>query len=311
MNDVLDDILDTVELKAALYFWGDFRPPFGLRVPAFENAARFHLNIAGECVVELADGQNVRLHAGDLVLVPNGAAHRILGTPDDPCMPLDEAYAAAGFTGDGPFLLGDGPPDAACQLICGHFGFAAGADHPLLHAVPELLHITAAERATQSLLDDLVGLISQRMVAGGAGAMASVSRLSEALFIEILRFATAKHPMMTTMMRAITDPQIGHALRLIHNDIAKGWTVESLGSAVGMSRSRFAERFRELVGTTPMGYIAEWRLQRALRLLNVQRSSVKAVATQVGFQSAAAFTRAFTTRFGQSPTHRNRALNTN
>ncbi|MBA4047737.1 MAG: AraC family transcriptional regulator [Sphingomonas sp.] len=307
MNDVLDDILDTVELRAALYFWGEFRPPFGLRVPALENAARFHLNIVGECVVELADGQSVRLDAGDLVLVPNGAPHRILGTPDDPCMLLDDAYAVAGFTGDGPFLLGDGPPDAACQLICGHFGFAAGADHPLLHAVPELLHITAAERATQSLLDDLVGLISQRMIAGGAGAMASVTRLSEALFIEILRFAAAKHPMMTTMMRAITDPQIGHALRLIHNDIAKGWTVESLGSAVGMSRSRFAERFRELVGTTPMGYIAEWRLQRALRFLNVQRSSVKAVATQVGFQSAAAFTRAFTTRFGQSPTHRNRS----
>ena len=306
MKDVLDDILDTVELKAALYFWGDFRPPFGLRVPQFENAARFHLNIAGECVVELADGQHVRLRAGDLVLVPNGAPHQILGMPDDPSMTLSEAYAVSGFTGDGPFLLGDGPPDAACQLICGHFGFAAGADHPLLHAVPELLHITAAERAVQPLLDDLVRLISQRMIAGGAGAMASVTRLSEALFIEVLRIAAAKAPEMATLMRAITDPQIGQAFRLIHNDIARGWTVESLGSAVGMSRSRFAERFRELVGTTPMGYIAEWRLQRALHLLRGRKASVKSVATQVGFQSAAAFTRAFAARFGHPPTHLNR-----
>lgn len=302
MNDVLDDIFDTVELKAALYFWGDFRPPFGLRVPGFENAARFHLNIAGECVVELPDGQAIQLGAGDLVLIPNGAPHRILGTPDDRCMPLSDAYAASGFTGEGPFLLGSGPPDTACQLICGHFGFAAGADHPLLHAVPEVLHITAAERATQSLLDDLVRMIAQRMVAGDAGAMASVRRLSEALFIEILRFAAIKAPTMATLMRAITDPHIGHALRLIHSDVAAGWTVESLGGAVGMSRSRFAERFREAVGTTPMSYIAEWRLQRALHLLKAHRGSVKSIATHVGFRSAAAFTRAFAARFGRPPT---------
>jgi len=302
MNDVLSDILDTVELKAVLYFWAEFRPPFGLRVPPFENAARFHLNIAGECIVELDDGRDAQMKAGDIVLVPHGATHRITSAKDFPCAPIDDSLNLAGLDGDGPFLFGSGPPESGCQLICGHFGFAAGADHPLLHAVPELLHITAEDRAAQPLLDDVARLITQQMLAGGAGVMASVSRLSEVLFIEILNAAVAKAPEMASLMRAVTDPQIGHALRQIHNDLAADWTVEGLGGAVGMSRSRFAERFRQLVGMSPMGYIAECRLQRALHLLNRQHLSVKAVATQVGFRSAAAFSRAFAARFGTPPT---------
>lgn len=302
MNDVLSDILDTIELKAVLYFWGEFRPPFGLRVPQFENAARFHMNISGECIVELNDGRDALMKAGDIVLIPHGATHRITSAKDYPCSPLDDSLNMAGLDGDGPFLVGNGPPESGCQLICGHFGFAAGADHPLLHAVPDLLHITAEDRAAQPLLDDVVRMITQRMVAGGAGAMASVSRLSEVLFIEILQAAATKAPDMASLMRAVTDPPIGQALRRIHADLAANWTVEALGAAVGMSRSRFAERFRQLVGLSPMGYIAECRLQRALHLLNHQHISVKTVATQVGFRSPAAFTRAFAARFGTPPT---------
>lgn len=299
--DVLSDILDTVELRAALYFRTDFRPPFGVQVPDFERAARFHMVVQGECHVTLDDGTSIKLMPGDLVLVPNGSAHLLSSAPDHQGMPLDHAFAAAGFTGKGPFLLGHGPESSGCQMVCGHFNFAQGADHPLLHAVPNLLHITAADRAERPMLDDIVRLIVRRMFSGDVGMTASVSRLSEVLFIEVMRAGIAQAPDLGRLMNAVTDPHIGHSLSLIHADVARHWTVDSLASAVAMSRSRFAERFRELVGVAPMAYLAEWRLQRALRLISGGASPVKVVATQVGFQSAAAFTRAFTERFGSSP----------
>jgi AraC family transcriptional regulator, activator of mtrCDE len=108
-------------------------------------------------------------------------------------------------------------------------------------------------------------------------------------------------------MSAVYDPQIGRALMLIHGDVAAPWTVESLAAAVGMSRSRFAERFSQLVERGPMAYVAEWRLQRALSSLAAAPTPIKTVARSVGYRSAAAFTRAFTERFGCSPKERRRA----
>ncbi len=299
--DVLSDILDTVELRAALYFCTDFRPPFGIQVPSFERAARFHMVVQGECHVTLGDGSSIKLMPGDLVLVPNGSAHLLSSDPEHEGVPLEDAFAASGFTGKGPFLLGHGPESSGCQMVCGHFNFAQGADHPLLHAVPNLLHITAADRAERPMLDDIVRLIVRRMFSRDVGMTASVSRLSEVLFIEVMRAGIAQAPDLGRLMNAVTDPHIGHSLSLIHADVARHWTVDSLATAVAMSRSRYAERFRELVGVAPMAYLAEWRLQRALRLISGSAVPVKVVATQVGFQSAAAFTRAFTERFGSPP----------
>jgi transcriptional regulator GlxA family with amidase domain len=109
------------------------------------------------------------------------------------------------------------------------------------------------------------------------------------------------------VLSAVYDPQIGKALSLIHHKLDHNWTVESLASEVGMSRSRFAERFRDLVGAGPMSYLTDWRLQRALALLNANRNSVQEVAHRTGYQSPAAFSRAFTQKFGRSP----RAARTN
>lgn len=299
--DVLSDILDTIELRAALYFRTDFRSPFGVQVPDFQRAARFHLLVQGVCHVTLDDGSSVKLMPGDLVLVPNGSAHLLSSNPEHQGMPLEDAFAAAGFTGQGPFLLGTGPEASSCQMVCGHFNFAQGADHPLLHAVPNLLHVTAADRAERPMLDDIVRLIVRRMFAGEVGLAASVGRLSEVLFIEVMRAGIAQAPEIGRLMSAVTDPHIGQSLSLIHADVSRNWTVASLANAVGMSRSRFAERFRELVGVAPMAYLTEWRLQRAMRLISRNGTLVKVVASEVGFQSAAAFTRAFAERFGSPP----------
>lgn len=304
MTDVLSDVLNTVALKAAIYFRTDFHPDFGIKVPPFARAARFHLVVQGACYVTLDDGAQVRLRAGDLVLVPGGAAHLLSSAATTSGTPLDDVMSQAGFSGEGPFVVGNGIATESCQMVCGHFTFAEGADHPLLRSIPPMLHITAADRASRPMLDDVLRLIVRRMFEGEPGAAASVSRLSEVLFIEAMRAGISQAPDIALLMSAVYDPQIGKSLSLIHGDVAHAWTVESLAAAVGMSRSRFAERFRELVGSGPMAYIADWRLQRALSLLSNSHMPVKTVAHQIGYKSAAAFTRAFSDRFGCSPKER-------
>ena len=306
MTDVLSDVLDTVALKAAIYFRTNFHPEFGIAVPAYGRAARFHLVVQGSCFVTLDSGLQVRLQAGDLALVPNGCAHLLSSQETASGEPLADVISQAGFTGSGPFVVGEGPESASCQMVCGHFTFADGADHPLLRSIPDVLHISAADRASQPMLDDVLRLLVRRMFEGEAGAAATVSRLSEVLFIEVMRASIVQAQEIGRLMSAVHDPQIGRALMLIHGDVAAHWTVENLAAAVGMSRSRFAERFSQLVECGPMAYVAEWRLQRALNALSTQSTPIKTIAHSVGYQSATTFTRAFTERFGCSPKERRR-----
>lgn len=301
MSDVLSDILDTIDLKATLYFRTEFHPPFSVEVPRFRRAARFHLIIQGQCYVRLQNGTVVLAMPGDLVFVPNGHSHLLSSAPVGHGNPLGDLISEAGFTGQGPFIVGSGPVEKSCQMICGHFNFAEGSDHQLLHAVPEILQISAADRAAQPMLDDIMRLIARRAFSDGSGTSASISRLSEVLFIEVMRASLSQLGGEIRIMAAVNDPQIGRALAAIHRDIARPWTVDSLAHTAGMSRTRFAERFRDLLGSSPMAYAAEWRLQRALRHLGSGKRPVKAIAGEVGFRSVAAFSRAFRARFGRAP----------
>lgn len=299
MADILSDVLDTVSLKSTIYFSTEFHPDFSIAVPSYLHACRFHVVIEGACHVSLTDGRGIRLAEGDVAFIPNGAAHILSSDGRIDGEHLEDALRSAKFTGRGPFVVGSG--GSPCRLVCGHFTFADGADHPLLRAIPELLYISAADRADMPMLDDVLKLMMRRMMEDDVGAAASVSRLSEVLYIEAMRASISKAPELARLMSAILDPQIGRALSLVHGDIAAPWTVESLASAAGMSRSRFAERFRELIGCGPIAYIGEWRLQRALAMLARPRTPIKSIAHAVGYQSAAAFTRVFTERFGHSP----------
>jgi AraC-like DNA-binding protein len=301
LKDVLSDVLDTVDLKAALYFRTEYYPPFGVQVPAYKRAARFHLVMQGRCSVSLDQGRGVELAAGDLVLIPNGGAHKLSDHPEREARALDQVLVESGFRGDGPFRIGSGEPDQACQMVCGHFTFREGADHPFLCATPEILFVPATARLKRPILDDVLRLVARGMLEEAPGAVASVSRLSEVLFIELMRAGLDQGLELRKMMSALADPQVGRALSLIHERPADPWTVESLAAAVGMSRSRFAERFRELLASSPMTYLADWRFQRALKQLNQSRAPIKAVARDNGYASSAAFTRAFRRRFGCAP----------
>jgi len=307
--DVLNDILDTLNLKGALYFRTDFSPPWAVTVPDLDQAARFHLVVQGTCRIEFPSGASVDLGAGDLVLIPKGRSHVLADQAGRTAPPLETVLDNVGYDGEGVLVVGDGDPNSSTQLICGHFNFRRDADHPILRALPEYLLTTASMRARQPWLDEMLRLVAQRVFSKDIGSKASVIRLSEIVFIELLRVGIDQSEELCSILEAFKDRQIGQALQLIHAKAAEPWTVESLASEVGMSRSRFAERFSDLMDTGPMAYLSDWRLQKALSLLDDSRCSVQQVAIQTGYQSPAAFTRAFSGKFGVPPREYRRNAN--
>lgn len=299
--DILNDILDTLKLKGVLYFRTDFSGTWGTTVPQFEQAARFHYVVQGTCNVSFPTGENVTLNAGDLILIPRGRTHVLSDAPDREAPPLEQVLEAVGYDGEGVLAVGSGDAMASTQMVCGHFNFRSGADHAILRALPDYLVTTNATRMQEPWLDELLRLIARRMFSNAIGSDATVTRLSEIIFIELLGIGIRKSPALKSVIEGFSDPQVGRALQLIHAQPETPWTVETLASEVGMSRSRFAERFRTLMQTGPMAYLSEWRLQRALALLDDTRETIQRVASYTGYRSPAAFTRAFTGKFGVSP----------
>lgn len=299
--DVLNDIVDTFQLKGALYFRTDFTPPWSITVPAYEQAARFHLVVQGRCFVALSSGVSVELNPGDMILIPGGAEHSISSAREMKGAPLEKVIDEAGYAGAGVFTLGGGDPSASVQLVCGHFNFRAGANHPLLQALPDHLHVTSAIRAKNVWLDEVLRLIVRRIFAEPENSAATVARLSEVVFIETLRACTDQSPKLALIIGALKSRKIGEALLLMHTRLEEPWTLEKLATEIGMSRSKFAEEFRSAVSCGPMTYLTNWRIQKAINLLTATQLSVQQIAAKTGYQSPAAFTRAFSQKIGRSP----------
>lgn len=298
--DVFTDIFATLNLKGALYFRTDFSAPWGVRVPEYQSVARFHLVVQGKCFVTLGE-KTVEVNTGDMIMIPKGSPHTLADSHNTKPFPLEKVLNDTGYDGEGVLTIGQGDPRASTQMVCGHLSFREMASHPLLQAMPDYLIMSNSCRAKHPLLDEILRLITQRIFAEPLGSEASITRMSEIVFIELLKSGLNDDERLQSVLDAFQDPKIGHALRLIHSHPNDVWTVESLATEVAMSRSRFAHRFNMLLGVGPMTYLSDWRLQKALSLLDESRLSVQQVASQTGYQSASAFTRAFSGKFGQSP----------
>lgn len=248
----------------------------------------------------------MRLHAGDLVLIPHGRSHCILDEPERMHPPLEEVLAKAGYRGDGVVVANDRHDGAATELICGHYTFRDSATHPILKRLPDMIVVTAAARARFGWLDDIVRMLTRRVFEAGSpgmnqGLIACVQRLAEVMFVEILRAGINQSSELKAVMSAFADERIGKTLALIHANPEKPWTVEALAREAGMSRARYAEHFTQVIGEGPVGYLRSWRLQKAAELLDETRLPIQQIAARVGYESTAAFSRAFSQRFGASP----------
>ena len=306
--DPLSEILGTLNMKGMFYFRTSFAGKWGVSVPEYQQAARFHLVVQGQVNVGLPSRKNVLLNPGDIILIPHGSSHILSDSPRDEAPKLETVLEDVGYDGNGLLVVGDGYDHKKTKLICGHFSFREGADHPLLRALPDHFIITPADRAENPLLEDVMRILLRQVFATNGSSIASVTRLSETMFIEILRMNLVGDESYDKIMSAFSDQKISRAISLIHSNPNKGWTVESLASEIGMSRTRFAHRFKELIQMGPMAYLFEWRLQKSLQLLESSTLNVQQIALETGYKSSAAFSRAFSGQFGCTPSeYRQRA----
>jgi AraC-like DNA-binding protein len=305
MNDALSSVLDMLRLQSAVYFGADFGPGWGMDVPA-GSFASFHLVVAGECVLQSEQQHEpIQLGAGDIVLFPRGGCHWLASSVDAIRVPGSQVVGAHQ---QGTPLFSEAP--VVTRLVCGHFELDRELDHPLIAELPEMVHIRDIERRRVEWLASVSAMLMTEADSQLPGAAALVRRLAEALLVQVLRLHVEHRQHERGFLAALGEPKIHQALNLIHANPGRDWTLESLGREVGMSRSSFSQRFRELVGTTATTYLTDWRLQHARQMLRSSSLPLAAISQMVGYGSEAAFHRAFKRRFQLNPGAMRRAFRT-
>ena len=304
MLDLLSDILTRLSLRGSLYFRTSFTEPWGVRVPAFRDVARFHFAHRGEALVRVGeDRQPVHLSQGDLIIIPHGTAHVLScrHTGPDEALPLDDVLSRSGFRGHGTLVWGGDETTRDTQLICGHFALAEGSRHLLFDRLPPFIHLRGYGDEVGPWLEATLKVIGAE--AGGArlGGDLIALKLSEAIFAQAIRAHIEQTAEGSSGVAGFADPQLARALTSFHRTPAGDWTVASLAREAGLSRTGFAERFTQRLGVTPMSYVTSWRMQIAREALVTRGLSVAEAAEVSGYASESAFSRVFKKEIGLSP----------
>lgn len=298
-SDALTDILRSLRLRGGVYFRCDFSAPWGMAIRP-SQVAEFHLVTRGQCWLRLKSRKDaIPLVAGDVVVFPHGDAHAIVDAPRSHAVPAEKIVGDQSVEHYGPVVFGgDG---ITASFLCGYFEFDRSARHPLVAALPPLIHVRGFGASDFAWLQTTVSFIAHETREPCPGAEAVVNRLVEILFIQILRAHIESTHAPPGILAALADRQIAAALSLLHGAPEKPWSLASLGRQVAMSRSAFADRFARLVGRPPMEYLAQRRMEKARELLLGSGTNTAAVAQKVGYRSEAAFSKAFKKIVGIGP----------
>ncbi len=318
-TDALSDVLAAVRLSGSVFFdvtaqspWVAEAPPAAQIAneitPGAQHAIEYHVVTHGSCWISLlgdAGFEPVRLEEGDIAVIPHGDPHVVSSAPGMRAEPDLEAHRRPEDANALPFTLrtgGDGPSDA--HLICGFFTCDARPFNPLLGSLPRFIRFGRdSSQTSHSLLDQFIRFATAEMGDKRAGRQSVLNRLSELLFVEVIRWHMDQlaNSNNTGWLAGLRDPLIGRALTLLHARPAHAWTLEELASQAGASRSALADRFAHLVGCPPIQYLTQWRMQLAAKRLADRNAKISVIASEVGYESEAAFSRAFKKSVGQSP----------
>lgn len=306
-----------VKLSGALFFLVDASDPWGVEVPRADDFAAiilprarhvvsYHIVLEGTGWTGIPGGAATRFEAGDILVFPHGDAYSMLSEPGRP--PEYDSEATVRFfrdmtAGKLPFVIEEGGGGIArTRFVCGYLGCDMRPFNPVLSALPDLLLVKRPTGAPADLLDRLVELTLAEARTRRAGGECIRLALSELLFVEVVRRHLETLPAgRTGWLAGLRDPAVGRVLAMLHERPARAWTLQELAERAGMSRAVLAEKFAHLVGCPPMHYLALWRMQIAARLLGDGGVKVTAAAHEVGYESEAAFSRAFKKTTGLSP----------
>jgi AraC-like DNA-binding protein len=314
----LSELLSAVRLTGSIFFdvtatspWVAEAPPSakiaGNVTPGAQHAMEYHVVTRGSCWISLfGDGafEPVRLTEGDIAVIPHGDSHALSSEPGMRAEPQWELHQRPADENALPFKLttgSNGPSDV--HLICGFFSCDVRPFNPLLDTLPRFIRFgRGASIASNGLLDDFIRLATSETNSKRAGGQSILNRLSELMFVEVLRVHMNHLAQENTgWLAGLRDPLVGRALALLHGEPAHAWTLDELAAQAGASRSALADRFAHLTGHPPIQYLTQWRMQLAAKRLADTDAKVAAVAHAVGYDSEAAFSRAFKKFTGRSP----------
>jgi AraC-like DNA-binding protein len=327
--DVLSDVLRVVRLSGAVFFTADFSSPWAIEspipdmlasavMPEAECIVLFHILVEGECEVECEGHPQTRMASGDVIVFPRGDQHTMRSHGAGQPTPLAAIFAPGAH--DEPPQLSYGGGGRTSRFVCGYLNCDQRFS-PLVEGLPTMLVVRSRDEYSAIEAVDINGSSPTLVPQGSSnwlgttlkftvnearaarpGNVAMLGRLTELMFVEILREYMQRLPTSQGgWFAAVNDPQVGKALRLLHANAVRDWTVDELAREVGLSRSVLAQRFTELVGEAPMRYLANWRLQLAKQMMREGTHNIQEVAARVGYDSEAAFNRAFKRATGTPP----------
>lgn len=312
MIDTLSDVLRAVRLSGAVFFAVDASSPWvadtppsqavaPFVMPGAEHVIEYHVITSGTCWAGLANEPAIQLQAGDVIVFPQGDAHILSSAPGMRGTPDLEAFRALEQARLPLSLSINGGGPERTQMICGFLACDARPFNPLLSTLPRVLHLRAAAD-TSTVLRRLVELAVTESATARAGSDCALSRLSELLFVEVVRRYVEELPAeQVGWFAALRDEHVGRALQRLHERPTHAWSLEELAKQAGLSRSTLAERFMHFVGVPPIQYLAQWRIQLAASLLRSSKAGLAEIADRVGYGSEAALSRAFKRQVGVAP----------
>jgi len=299
VHDVLADVLSSIRLGGAIFCAMELRAPWSMELDP-SPFAHFHVFERGGGYLKLGGTKkSVALAGGDLIIVTKGSGHVVSDHPQTPPVPWHVLLKMKKST-SGPHVIrqaGEGP---STQMICGKFQFENWKNNPLVSLLPPLIHIPALQAGEWLPLS--LRLLSNEATSAKPGSQTILTRLTDIVFVQALRVWVENQPEeQGGWLGALRDRHIGLALGLIHKEPDKNWSVALLAHEVGLSRSAFASRFHQLVGLPPLSYLTRWRMHLAARFLEQEALTVSQTAERVGYESGAAFNKAFRRHYGVAP----------
>jgi len=309
--DVLSEVLKVVKLQGAIFYNGEFSAPWSFRSPASCNVAPlmtmgaghviiYHLLTEGHASARVDDGDRISLEAGDVVIFPHGDAHIIEN--GRPINTVDLSKELARIFSQGLKLVRSGGGGDVTKFVCGYMACEPRLSRVFLSGLPPVFKVSIRNDPSGRWLENSIRFSVNEADASRAGGEAVLAKLSEVLFVETLRTYIANLPAeQTGWLAGARDPEVGRTLALMHRKPAHPWTIAALAQEAGSSRSVLAERFRHYLNVAPMAYLTRWRLQLGAEMLASTSYSVSQIAAEVGYESEAAFNRAFKREFTVPP----------
>ena len=309
--DVLSEVLKVVRFQGALFYNGEFSSPWSVYTAGSQALARYfgteservivyHLLIDGRASVRLDSGDRLTLAAGDIVMIPHGDRHVVENGPAT--RTIDDGAHLADILSQGLKRWRVGGGGEVTRFVCGYIACDPRLGQAFLSGLPPLFKVSMRTHPSGAWLENSIRFFVDQEDSAQPGREAVLAKLSEVLFVETLRAWITQLPAhQTGWLAGARDPEIGKVLATMHRMPAHPWTIASLAKEAGMSRSVLAERFRHYLDQTPMAYLTRWRLQLGAQMLASTNNSILQIAADVGYESEAAFNRAFKREFEVPP----------